>query len=136
MLVHEYYSVSHVLETTFLRNNVSGKVFKTRGEDKKYTFFISLLKQLLYFFTLHSELTDCPSCKQMFVYLVKCTNRKSAFLAAAMKLLKDTGQLQWNPDITMYQGTGEITSLYRGIVKPGFRSMHFTVTGIGRAEKR
>ena len=38
-------------------------------------------------------------------------------------------------DITMYQGTGEITSLYRGIVKPGFRSMHFTVTCIGRAEK-
>ena len=35
----------------------------------------------------------------------------------------------------MYQGTGEITSLYRGIVKPGFRSIHFTVTGIGRAEK-
>ena len=25
--------------------------------------------------------------------------------------------------------------MYRGIVKPGFRSMHFTVTGIGRAEK-
>ena len=25
--------------------------------------------------------------------------------------------LQWNPDITMYQGTGKITSLYRGIVK-------------------
>ena len=23
---------------------------------------------------------------------------------------------QWNPDITMYQGTGKITSLYRGIV--------------------
>ena len=44
-------------------------------------------------------------------------------------------QLQWNPDITMYQGTGEITSLYRGIVKPGFCSIHFTVTGIGRAEK-
>ena len=43
--------------------------------------------------------------------------------------------LQWNPDITMFQGTGEITSLYRGIVKPGFRSIHFTVTGIGRAEK-
>ena len=41
--------------------------------------------------------------------------------------------LQWKPDITMYQGTGEITSLYRGIVKPGFRSIHFTVTGIGRA---
>ena len=34
----------------------------------------------------------------------------------------------------MYQGTGKITSLYRGIVKPGFRSIHFTVTGIGRAE--
>ena len=43
--------------------------------------------------------------------------------------------IQRNPDITMYQGTGEITSLYRGIVKPGFRSIHFTVTGIGRAEK-
>ena len=42
---------------------------------------------------------------------------------------------QWNTDITTYQGTGEITSLYRGIVKPGFRSIHFTVTGIGRAEK-
>ena len=35
----------------------------------------------------------------------------------------------------MYQATDEITSLYRGIVKPGFRSIHFTVTGIGRAEK-
>ena len=43
--------------------------------------------------------------------------------------------IQWNPDITMYQGTGEITSLYRGIVKLGFRSIHFTVTGIGQAEK-
>ena len=43
--------------------------------------------------------------------------------------------IQWKPDITMYQGTGEITSLYRGIVKPGFRSIHFSVTGIGRAEK-
>ena len=43
--------------------------------------------------------------------------------------------IQWNPDITMYQGTGETTSLYRGIVKPGFRSIHFTVLNIGRAEK-
>ena len=43
--------------------------------------------------------------------------------------------IQWNPDITMYQRTGEITSLYRGIVKPGFRSIHFTVLNIGRAEK-
>ena len=42
-------------------------------------------------------------------------------------------RLQWNPDITMYLGTGEITSLYRGIVKPGFCSIHFTVTGTGRA---
>ena len=44
-------------------------------------------------------------------------------------------EVQWNPNITMYQGTGEITSLYRGIVKPGFHPIHFTVTGIGRAEK-
>ena len=35
----------------------------------------------------------------------------------------------------MYQATGEIRSLYRGIVKPGFRSIHFTVLNIGRAEK-
>ena len=39
------------------------------------------------------------------------------------------------PDITMYQGTGKITSSYRGIVKLGFRSIHFTVLNIGRAEK-
>ena len=39
--------------------------------------------------------------------------------------------LQWNPNIMMYQGTGKITLLYRGIVKPGFRSIHFTVTLAG-----
>ena len=44
-------------------------------------------------------------------------------------------QVQWNPDITTYQGTGEIISLYRDIVKPGFLSIYFTVLNIGRAEK-
>ena len=48
---------------------------------------------------------------------------------------KNDKKVQWNPDKTMYQGTGEITSLYRGIVKPGFRSIHFTVLNTGRAEK-
>ena len=36
--------------------------------------------------------------------------------------------LQWNPDITMYQGTGEITSLYRGIVKPGIHCNRWTIS--------
>ena len=29
---------------------------------------------------------------------------------------RETTEIQWSADITMYQGSGEITSLYRGIV--------------------